>query len=144
MELKATIQSDLTVALKSRDDLKLQTLRLLVSAMHNEEIAQGKELADGEIFVIIKKEVKKRKEAIESYKAAGRNETADKEAAEMKILETYLPIQMSESEVTILVDEVLASNPPSNVGQIIGLVMKKTGGNADGNLVAKIVNQKLA
>jgi uncharacterized protein YqeY len=144
MALKSTIQSDLTAALKSRDDLKLQTLRLLSSAMHNEEIAQGKELTDSEIFTIIKKEVKKRKEAIESYKAAGRNETADKEAAEMKILETYLPTQMSEVEIVAIVDEVLTGDHPQNVGQIIGMVMKKTGGNADGNLVAKIVNQKLA
>lgn len=144
MALKATIQADLTTALKSRDDLKLQTLRLLSSAIHNEEIATGKELPDSEIFVIVKREIKKRKEAIESYKSAGRNETADKEAAEAKILETYLPTQMSEAEITVLVDEVLATAPAGNVGQIIGMVMKRTGGNADGNLVAKIVNQKLA
>jgi len=143
MELKATIQADLTTALKNREDLKLQTLRLLSSAMHNEEIAQGKALADSEIFAVIKREVKKRKEAVESYRAAGRDETADKEAAEMKILEAYLPAQMSEAEVIALVDEMLAGNPLGNVGQIIGLVMKKAGGNADGNLVAKIVNQKL-
>lgn len=144
MALKATIQADLTTALKNRDDLKLQTLRLLSSALHNEEIAQGKELTESEIFVIVKREIKKRKEAIESYRSVGRNDTADKEAAEMKILEAYLPAQMSEVEITALVDEVLASSPAGNAGQIIGMVMKKTGGNADGNLVAKIVNQKLA
>ena len=144
MALKETIQAELTAALKSRDDLKLQTLRLLFSAIHNEEIATGKELADSDVFVIIKREIKKRKEAIDSYRSAGRDETADKEAAEMGVLEKYLPAQMSEAEIAVLVDEVLSTNPVDNVGQIIGMVMKKTEGNADGTLVAKIVNQKLA
>ncbi|MBU0598735.1 GatB/YqeY domain-containing protein [Patescibacteria group bacterium] len=144
MALKDTIQADLTAALKSRDDLKLQTLRLLSSAIHNEEIAQGKELSESDVFVIVKREMKQRKEAIESYRSAGRDETADKEEAEMKLLEVYLPAQMSEAEVIALVEEVLASSPDGNAGQIIGVVMKKAGGNADGNLVAKIVNQKLS
>lgn len=144
MALKATIQADLTAALKSRDDLKLQTLRLLSSAIHNEEIAQHQPLAESDIFTVIKHEIKQRKEAAESFKLAGRSESADKEMAEMKILEVYLPAQLSEAEVEATVDKLIAENPAANAGQIIGLAVKQTGGNADGSLIAQIVNAKLS
>ena len=144
MSLKEVIQSDLKEALKSRDEIKLQTLRLLSSAVHNEEIAQGGELLDKDVQMIVKREVKKRQEAIESFRSAGRDDTADRETAEMNILKAYLPEMMSDEEITKLINEEITNNPDANTGQIIGAVMKRTSGNADGKVVAQIVNQKLS
>ncbi|OGB74379.1 hypothetical protein A2V68_01385 [candidate division Kazan bacterium RBG_13_50_9] len=146
MSFKETVQTELTTALKARDEIKVSTLRLLVSALHNEEIAKGKggELGDADSQAVVKREVKKRKEAIEGFKSAGREESAAREEAEMKILEAYLPAMMSEEEITKLVDEEIAGNPGANQGQIIGAVMKRAGGLAEGNIVGQIVGQKLA
>jgi len=144
MDIKSEVQAELTAAMKNKDDLKLQTLRLLSSAIHNEEIAKQKELSEADIQMVVKREVKKRREAIESYTAGGRPEQAQKEGAELKILEAYLPAAMSEEEVAAIVKAEIAAHPGTPVGQIIGAVMKKTGGQADGTVVAKLVNAKLS
>lgn len=144
MDIKVQVQAELTAAMKNRDDLKLQTLRLLSNAIHNEEIAKGGELDEPAIQAVIKREVKKRQEASEIYTTAGRTEQAEKETAELKILEAYLPAAMSEDEIAKIVDAEIAANPGAKVGQIIGMVIKKTGGQADGTVVAKLVNAKLS
>lgn len=144
MDIKAQVQAELTAAMKDKDDLKLQTLRLLSHAIHNEEISKQAELSEADIHTVIKREVKKRKEAIESYTMGNRPEKAAQEAAELKILEVYLPAAMDEAEVAKLVEAEIAANPSGNVGQIIGAVMKKSGGQADGTVVAKLVNAKLS
>lgn len=143
MSLQTQIDSDLKEALKAKDEAKLQTLRLLSSAIHNEQIAKGGELEDKDVQAIMKREVKKRKEAFESFKDAGRDEQAAKEELEQQILEEYLPEAMPEEEVAKIVDGVLAANPDGNKGQIIGQVMQKTEGRADGGVVAKLVNSKM-
>lgn len=144
MDIKAQVQSELIAAMKNKDDLKLQTLRLLSNAIHNEEIAKQVELTEADIQAVIKREVKKRKEASEIYATAGRMETAEKETAEAKILEAYLPEGLSEEEVEKLVDAEISANPEAKAGQIIGAVVKKTGGQADGTIVSKLVNAKLS
>ena len=143
MNLKEQIKSELTTALKAKDDLKLQTLRMLSAALHNEEIAKGGELDETTTHAVIRREVKKRKEAAESFRQGDRPEQADKEEAESKILEVYLPQMMDEGVVAKIVDEEMAANPGGQVGQIIGAVMKRTAGNASGDVVARLVNQKL-
>ncbi|MFA5270556.1 MAG: GatB/YqeY domain-containing protein [Patescibacteria group bacterium] len=143
MSLKEQIQADLTAALKAREDLKLQTLRMLSAALHNEEIAKGGELDEAATHAVIRREVKKRKEAAESFRAGGRAEQGDKEEAEGKILEVYLPQLMDEAAVAKIVEEEIAANPGAQLGQIIGAVIKRTAGQADGTVVAKLVNQKL-
>ena len=143
MALKDQIQSDLTAALKAREDLKLQTLRMLSAALHNEEIAKGSELDEAATYGVIRREVKKRKEAAEIFRTGGRPEQGDKEEAESKILEVYLPQMMDEADVARIVEEEVATNPDAQMGVIIGAVMKRTAGNADGGLVSKLVNQKL-
>lgn len=141
--MKDQIQADLTTALKEKAELKLQTLRLLSNAIHNEEIAKKTSLSDEEIFAVIKKEVKKRKEAAEGFKAGGRIEQSEKEVAESGILEAYLPEGMSEDEIIKIIGEEIANHPDEKVGQIIGFVMKRVGSGADGSTVAKLVNSKL-
>ncbi|MBN2585102.1 GatB/YqeY domain-containing protein [Patescibacteria group bacterium] len=142
MNLKDQIQSDLTAAMKAKEDLKLQTLRMLSAALHNEEIAKGDELDESTIHAVIRREVKKRKEAAESFRLGGRTEQSDKEEAEGKILEVYLPQMMDEAAVAKIVEEEVAANPDAQMGQIIGAVIKRTAGNADGAVVSKLVNQK--
>ena len=143
MAFKDQISSDLKQAMKNREDLKLQTLRVLSAALHNEEIAKGGELDDSATYAVIRREVKKRKEAAESFRSGGRAEQGDKEEAESKILEAYLPQMMNEAEVLKIVIEEVAANPGAQMGQIIGSVMKRTGGNADGGVVSKLVSQQL-
>jgi len=143
MALKDQIQADLTAAMKAKEDLKLQTLRMLSAALHNEEIAKGAALDESATHAVIRREVKKRKEAAESFRNGGRPEQGDKEEAESKILEVYLPQMMDESAVEKIVDEEVAANPGAQTGQIIGAVMKRTAGQADGGVVSKLVNQKL-
>jgi len=144
MDFLANLQSEITQALKNKESVKLSTLRLLSSALHNEKIAQGKVLSEDAIWTVIKREAKKRKEASASFKAAGRNESAQKEETEFKILEAYLPAMMSEADVIKLVEKEVANHPEANTGQIIGIVMKQTAGQADGSLVAQIVNKKIS
>ena len=144
MDFANQLQLEITQALKDKQDLKLQTLRMLSSALHNEKIAKGEDLNDQDVQQIIKREVKKRKEAFESYKLAGREESAQREADEMKILEAYLPEMMSDEDVEKIVDEEIVNNPDAKAGQLIGVVMKRVAGQADGGKVAELVNKKLA
>ncbi|HAR54886.1 TPA: glutamyl-tRNA amidotransferase [Patescibacteria group bacterium] len=141
--MKSQIQADLIEALKQRNDLKLQTLRLLANAIHNEEIAKQTTLTEAEIVTVIKREVKKRKEAAEGFKAGGRAEQSEKETAEAGILTVYLPAAMSEAEIDQIITEEIANHPGEKVGQIIGFVMKRVGSGADGATVARLVNSKL-
>lgn len=142
MTLKEQIQADLTAALKAKDDLKLQTLRMLSAALHNEEIAKGGELDEPTTHAVIRRELKKRKEAAESFRAGGRAEQGDKEEAEGKILEAYLPPMMDEMALMKIVEEEVAANPGAQMGQIIGAVMKRTGGAADGGVVSRLVRER--
>lgn len=144
MDFLSQLQSEIVQALKNKEELKLQTLRLLSAALHNEKIAKGEDLTSDEIQTIIKKEVKKRKEAHDIFHSAGREESAEKEAQEMVILKTYLPAEMSEAEIEKIVNEEMNNNPEIGVGQIIGAVIKRTSGQASGDVVARLVNKKLA
>lgn len=143
MSIKENIQIATKEAMKNREELKLQTLRMLNSAIHNEEINKGGELDDTGVQNIVKKEVKKRKEAIVGFKEAGRTESVEKEEAEMRILEEYLPEMISEEELAKIVDEEITNHPEANAGQIIGMVMKRAEGRADGGMVNKIVKEKI-
>ena len=112
MSLIEQIETDLAQALKKRDQVKVMTLRLLKSALHNEQIAQKSqesEISDEIILTILKREVKKRREAYEAFTVAGRTEQAIAEEDEMKILEKYLPAQLSSEEIEKKVVEILAT-----------------------------------
>lgn len=144
MDFLSQLQSEIIEALKNKEKLKLQTLRLLSTALHNEKIAKGEDLNKADIQTIIKREVKKRKEAHDIFKTAGREESAQKEAQEMDILKTYLPKDLAEADIEKIVDEEISNNPEANTGQIIGAVIKRTSGQAPGDIVSQLVNKKLA
>ena len=150
------LQNKIIVAMKAGDSIRVSTLKLLSSALHNAKIAKGDELSEEEELQVVKKEAKKRKDAIEAiHQAFGSQSTSDNASLQMKldneqkelaILEEYLPEQMSEQAVAMLVDKAIAQTDSGNIqdiGRVIGKVMELSQGRADGKLVSDIAKQKL-
>ena len=104
-DLKTRLRSDLTTALKAHDELRLATIRMTLAAVTSEEVAgkQARELSDEDVIRVIGREAKKRRESAEAYAAAGRQELADRELAEGQVLDSYLPVQLSDDEIAELV-----------------------------------------
>ena len=143
------LQADLTAAMKARDTETTATLRMVMAAVKNARVAPGHsgEVDDQEALDLLNKEAKKRSEAIEAYGAAGRQELADKEQRELEILRRYLPEPLTEDEVRAIVDEAIAqtgASQPSDMGKVMGVVVPRTKGRADGRLVSGIVKDRLA
>lgn len=149
MTLKERIQNDMKAALLGGNRFEGEVLRNLKAAILNEEVNSGKReegLADSAVEAIIAREVKKRKESITLYVDNGRPELAESEEKEIAVLEEYLPKALSEDEIRILVQEVIASTgatTPQQMGQVIGGVKAKAGTAADGATVARITKEEL-
>lgn len=147
MNLIEKISEDTKEALKTGDQLKLSTLRMLNAELKNKKIDLGKDLSEEEIFSLISKEAKKRTDTAQTFSDAGRDDLAQKEQAEAKILETYLPAQLSDEELATLVDEVITqtqATTKSDMGKVMGALKEKVAGRADGTRVAQIVQAKLS
>ena len=141
-----TLQQKIGEAMKAHDEIKTSTLRLLLSAFNYEKIDKQHDLTDEEELVVIRREAKKRKEAIEMYRGAGAEDRAAKEEAELKILAEYLPPEMSDTDLAKLVEEAIVQVKPTgmgDIGKVIGFVKGKAP-NADGWKIAGLVKQKLA
>lgn len=141
------IQTDLKNAQMARDEVKVSTLRLLLSEVKNGEIAKGGPLVDSDIVSIIQREVKKRKEAAAGFRSGQREEAALKEEQEAKVLVSFLPAQMSNEELTKLVEESiteLGASSMADMGKVIGAVMVQVKGQADGGTVSALVKEKLS
>ena len=145
--LAIKIKDDLKVAMLAKEELVLSVLRMLLSSMQNKEISLRKdgaaELNDEQILAVIKTEVKKRKDSIESYTTGGREDLAKKEKDEMVILEKYLPAQMDDEELAKIVKEIVSKTEDKNFGKIMGEAMTKTKGQADGQRVSALVKKAL-
>jgi len=144
------IQTDLKNAQLLKDEVKVSTLRLLLSEIRNKEIAQGGPpaggLSDEDIISVVQRETKKRKEAAEGFRSGGREDSAIKEEAEALILESYLPVQLSNEELTKVVSDTineLGATGMADLGKVIGMVMGKVKGKADGGAVSSLVKEKL-
>lgn len=147
MMLTDQFQQDLKQAQLARDEIKVSTLRLLLSEIHNSEIAKGEELSDEDIISVIQREVKKRKEATASFRQGSREEAARKEETEQKVLEAYLPSQLSNEELTKIVEDSineLGAKTMADMGKVIGLVISKVKGQADGGMVSAFVKERLS
>lgn len=144
--LQQRIEHDLITAMKAGDILTRDTLRMLKTALKNKEIEQGKLLSDDEVVTVLRKEAKSRQEAVDQYQQAGREEQAEKEKNEKKIIEGYLPTGLSEEElvqiVTATIQEVGATSQ-ADIGKVMGVAMSKVQGRADGGTVAILVRQHL-
>ncbi len=141
------VKKQIIEAMKAKDELKLSTLKLLSSALYNEQIKKREELSKEEELEIVKREAKKRKDAIEAYEKVGATERAEKEKKELKILQEYLPEELSDEELKKIVDEVVSSMGATNmqdVGKAIGAVLEKCKGQADGKKVSEMVRSKLS
>ena len=149
--MKETMQSDLTVAIKARDEVAASTLRMVLTAVTNEEVAgkESKVLTDDDILTVLGREAKKRKEAAEAYDDAKRPELAARERAELEVIAKYLPQQMSEDEVAAIVAAAVAEVSSSGatggalMGQVMKIVQPQVKGRADGGQGAALVKQAL-
>lgn len=141
------IQSDLKEAQLARDEVRVSTLRLLLSEIHNLEIQKGSEISDQDVVSVLQREAKKRKEAAAGFRAGGREDAALKEEAELKILEEYLPKQLSNEELTKIVEETInemGAKSVADMGRVMGAVMRKVAGRADGTVVSDLVKERLS
>lgn len=144
--LKTEIHEQMTAAMKSRDELRLSTLRMLISAIRYKEDELGHELSDDEVREVAGSQVKKRTESIEVFEQAGRSELAAKETAEREVLAEFAPEQLSDEAVDALVDEAIASTGATSLqqmGQVMGMIMGKAKGHVDGSVVQAKVKARL-
>lgn len=143
--IKKDIELSMIKALKGKNALELKVLRFVLSEIKYAEINQQKELSDEEITSILRKEFKKRKEAIELFKKVDKNDLVQDEQKQLTVIQNYLPVQMTEEEINKIIVQTLKDlTDTSNIGKIIGLVMSKAKGQADGLQVAILVKQKLS
>lgn len=144
--LTERIDTDLKAAMKAGESDKLSVLRLLKSALKNKQIELSHELSDEEVLPVIQKEVKQRRESASEFQKGDRPEMAAKELGEAEILTTYLPAQLSDDELMTLVDQVIAETGATtlqDMGKVIGAVMGKTQGQADGARISAAVKLRL-
>lgn len=147
--LKERLESDLRDAMKARDELATSTLRMVLAAVRNAEVAgkQARELTDDEVLSVLTKEAKKRREAATAFADAGRAESAAKERAEEEIIARYLPKQLSDEELTAVVAEALAQGGFTGLGQMgpaMKAVQAAVAGRAEGARVAAEVRRQLS
>lgn len=141
------IHQDLKQAQLARNEVKVSTLRLLLSEIKNAEIAKSGELCDEDVVSVVQKEVKKRKEAAEGFRKGGREDQAQREEAELAVLQGYLPDQLSNDQLTKLVEDTINELGATNIqdmGKVMGVVMGKVKGQADGGAVSALVKERLS
>ena len=149
-DLKDRLRSDLTTAIKARDEVRSSTLRMVLTAITNAEVAgkQSRELTDDDVIAVLSTEAKKRREAAEAFDGAGRDQMAAKERAEAEVLADYLPQQLSAERVSELVSAAIEQTGAAGegmraMGKVMGVVQPQTRGRADGAAVAAEVRRQL-
>lgn len=146
MGLKVKLSTDMKDAMRAGDKLRLSTIRFLLSELKNAEIAKGEELSDEETVEIVQRQIKRRREAIDQYRKGGREDLAEKEEAEASILERYLPKQLTDEEIIAVIEEAISQTGASSkkeMGKVMGAVMPKVKGKADGARVSRLVSERL-
>jgi uncharacterized protein YqeY len=149
MTLRERLDADMKAAMRDKDAVKLSTVRMIKSAMKYRETEPGAKgpLDEAGIVAVVGSEIKKRRDAIVEFDKAGRQELADKERAELKILEAYLPPQLTPAEIEAAVDEAISATGakgPKDMGAVMKALLPKTQGRADGKVVSDLVKKKLS
>ena len=149
MGLKEKLQSDLTDAIRSQDSVKSGTIRMLLAAITNEEVAgkSAKVLSDAEVITVLSREAKKRREAVEAYTNAKRDDLANKEKEEAVVIALYLPEQLSEADIKKFIAEAIAETNaagPAGMGLVMKVLQPKIAGKADGGVVSSLVKAALS
>ena len=148
MSIKEQLKKDLTEAIRGRDEITSGTIRMVLTAITNEEVA-GKEarvLSDEEVITVLSREAKKRREAAEAFESAGRADKSALEKSEGEVIAKYLPAQLSEADIAAIIAEAIASTGaqgPGDMGKVMGVVKPKIAGKADGGLVSALVKAAL-
>jgi uncharacterized protein len=146
MRLTDQLTEDMKTAMKAGETDRLATVRLLRGAMKNEEIKLGHTLSDDDALKVLQREAKQRRDSIEQYRAASRDDLAGKEEAELAIVQTYLPQPLTEAELGVMIEEVitrLGVTDMKQMGAVVGAVMGRAGARAEGGMVSKLVREKL-
>src|SRR3989339_814584 len=148
MALKEKITADLKEAMLAHDEIRVSTLRMLKAAVMKFEVSgtEKKEATDDDVMSMIKKEVKSRKDSYDQFMAGNREDLAKKEQAEMKILEVYMPEQMSEEQVREIASQVVAqvgATSMADIGKVMNVLMGKVKGKADGGVVNRVAKEQL-
>jgi uncharacterized protein len=147
MSLKAHITEDMKTAMRAKDSVRLGTIRLLQAAMKQKEVDERVELDDAMVIAIVDKLIKQRKDSVAAYLTAQRQDLADVESAEIKVLEVYLPQRLSADEITAAVKAIVAevgATGPGDMGKVMGAVKTQLAGKADMGLVSAAVKAALA
>lgn len=144
MSLVETVQHDLVTALKAKDGATVSALRGLKAALQKAAIEEHGSLSDERAFAVLKKEIKQREDSIATYSQAGRADLAESEQAERDVLQKYQPAQLSEDEVRTIITEVVAAADKKEFGPLMGQVMTRVQGQADGKLVQTLLKEVLA
>ena len=148
MSIKEQLKKDLTEAIRGRDEITSGTIRMVLTAITNEEVA-GKEarvLSDEDVITVLSREGKKRREAAEAFENAGRADKSALEKSEGEVIAKYLPAQLSEADIAAIIAEAIASTGaqgPGDMGKVMGAVKPKIAGKADGGLVSALVKAAL-
>jgi uncharacterized protein len=146
--LKDRLRTDLTTAMKGRDELSTATLRMVLSAVSAEEVSgkEARQLSDDDVMAVLRREAKKRREAAEAFAGAGRAEQAERERAEEGVITTYLPAQLEDADLAAIVADVVTSTGASgmrDMGKVMGAVQGRVAGRAEGGRVAAEVRRQL-
>lgn len=149
MSLADRIAEDLKASMKARDTNRTAALRMVLAGIKNLRVAEGRgdgDVSDSEVTDLLAREAKKRRESIDTYTEHGREELAAKEREELAVIEGYLPVQMSQEEVRAVVEQVVAetgASSPGDLGTVMGQLMPKVKGRADGKMVNAVVREVL-
>ena len=148
MSIKAQLKLDLTEAIRSRNEIVSGTIRMVLTAITNEEVAgkEARQLSDEEVITVLSREAKKRREAAEAFADAGRADKVTLEKAEGEVIAKYLPAQLTEADIAAMIAEAIAATGaagPADMGKVMGAIKAKIAGKADGSVVSSLVKAAL-
>ncbi|MCL6588118.1 MAG: GatB/YqeY domain-containing protein [Anoxybacillus sp.] len=147
MGLLERLNDDMKQAMKNKEKEKLSVIRMVKAALQNEAIKLGKTLSEDEELTVLARELKQRKDSLQEFENAGRSDLVDKTKEEIRILQLYMPTQLSEEELAAIIQQTIAevgASSKADMGKVMGAIMPKVKGKADGSLVNKLVQQYLA
>ncbi|GGE47192.1 hypothetical protein GCM10011391_27530 [Pullulanibacillus camelliae] len=147
MSLLDQLATDMKQAMKQKDKERLSTIRMLKSSLQNEAIHQGKDLSEDDILVVLSRELKQRKDSLQEFEQAGREDLADKVTNEIKVIEGYMPKQLSDDELSQMIDQAVqevGASSKSDMGKVMQVIMPQVRGRADGSKVKNLVQARLS
>jgi uncharacterized protein len=147
MNLKSQITEDMKTAMRAKDSVRLGAIRLLLAAMKQREVDERIELTDADVIAVIEKMLKQRRDSIAAFESANRTDLADIEKFEVSVLQTYMPKQMSDAEISAIVDQVIADSGAQgakDMGKVVGLVKPLVAGMADMGKVSGLIKARLS